>query len=97
MRTWMGLVFAILLAAPMARPAGVSSVSLDGDWHFLADPGGTVDVPNLLIGEENNWHGFDIGYIVSKHTTLVGGFGIFGNLANTTANDAWYLQLKYEF
>lgn len=60
-------------------------------------PGGTVDVPNLLIGEENNWHGFDIGYIISKHTTLVGGFGIFGNLANTTANDAWYLQLKYEF
>jgi hypothetical protein len=60
-------------------------------------PGGTIDVPNLLIGEENNWHGFDIAYIVSKHATLVGGFGIFGNLANTTANDAWWLQLKYEF
>ena len=60
-------------------------------------PGGTIDVPNLLIGGENNWHGFDIGYIASKHTTLVGGFGIFGNLANTTANNAWWLQLKYEF
>ncbi len=60
-------------------------------------PGGTIDVPNLLIGGENNWHGFDIGYIISKHATLVGGFGIFGNLANTSANDAWWLQLKYEF
>jgi hypothetical protein len=60
-------------------------------------PGFHPSIPNLLIGEENNWHGFDIGYIINKHTTLVGGFGIFGNLANTTANDAWYLQLKYEF
>ena len=60
-------------------------------------PGGTIDVPNLLIGGENNWHGFDIAYIASKHTTLVGGLGLFGNLANAIANDAWWLQLKYEF
>jgi hypothetical protein len=60
-------------------------------------PGGTIDLPNELIGSENNWHGFDIGYIIDKHTTLVGGFGIFGNLANANANDAWWLQLKYEF
>jgi hypothetical protein len=60
-------------------------------------PGGTINVPNELIGGENNWHGFDIGYIADKHTTIVGGFGIFGNLANTNANDAWWLQLKYEF
>ncbi len=60
-------------------------------------PGGTINVPNLLIGGENNWHGFDIAFIASKHTTLVAGLGIFGNLANTDANDAWWLQLKYEF
>jgi hypothetical protein len=43
----MGLVFAILLAAPMVRPAAVSAVSLDGDWHFLADPGAVLDVQKL--------------------------------------------------
>jgi hypothetical protein len=60
-------------------------------------PGGTINAPTELIGGENNWNGFDIAYIASKHTTLVAGFGIFGNLANANANDAWWLQLKYEF
>jgi hypothetical protein len=50
-----------------------------------------------LIGSENNWHAFDAAYIISKHTTLVAGAGIFGNLANAKANNAWWLQLKYEF
>ena len=60
-------------------------------------PGGTVDVSNLLIGGENNWNGFDVAYIASKHTTVVAGLGLFGNLANADANNAWWLQLKYEF
>ncbi len=60
-------------------------------------PGGTVNVPNVLIGDENNWHAFSLAYILSKRATLVGGMGLFGNLANAEANDAWWLQLKYEF
>jgi hypothetical protein len=60
-------------------------------------PGGTIPVPNLLIGTENDWHGFDVAYIINKHTTLVAGAGLFGNLANAEANGAWWLQLKYEF
>ncbi len=60
-------------------------------------PGGTIDVPNLLIGDENNWHAFSLAYILSEHATLVGGMGIFGNLANAEANTAWWLQAKYEF
>ena len=60
-------------------------------------PGGTVDVPNVLIGGENNWHGFDIGLHRQQAHHAGGGFGIFGNLANADANDAWWLQLKYEF
>src|SRR5208282_5167752 len=31
----------------MAKPAAVSSIPLDGDWNFLADPGGTLDVQKL--------------------------------------------------
>lgn len=60
-------------------------------------PGGTVDVPNLLVGGEDNWHAFDVAYIASKHTTVVAGAAILGNLANTAADNAWFLQLKYEF
>jgi len=47
MRLSIRLLFSLLLAAGTARPAAVSSVSLDGDWHFLADPGGTLDVQKL--------------------------------------------------
>ncbi|MGD0382025.1 MAG: DUF3034 family protein [Thermoguttaceae bacterium] len=50
-----------------------------------------------LIGGENNWHAFDLGYILSNHATLVAGYGIFGQLANTQENSAWWLQLKYEY
>jgi len=50
-----------------------------------------------LIGGENNWHAFDVGYILNNHSTLVAGYGIFGQLANTQENGAWWLQLKYEF
>jgi hypothetical protein len=50
-----------------------------------------------LIGDEDNWHAIDVSLIVSKHATLVAGYGIFGTLANSEANSAWWLQLKYEF
>lgn len=56
----------------------------------------TMDL-NPLIGDEDNWHAFDAAFIVNKHTTLVAGAGIFGTLANSDANSAWWLQLKYEF
>ena len=39
-------LFRVALAGT-ARPAAVSSISLDGDWHFLADPGATLDVQKL--------------------------------------------------
>jgi hypothetical protein len=47
MRLLIRLIFSLLLAAGAARPAAVSTVSLDGDWHFLADPNGTLDVQKL--------------------------------------------------
>ena len=47
MRLLMGLCFSLLLATGVAHPADVSTVSLDGDWHFLADPGGTLEVQKL--------------------------------------------------
>lgn len=50
-----------------------------------------------LVGDEDNWHAFDLGLIVNPHSTLVAGWGMFGNLANTEANNSWFVQLKYEF
>jgi hypothetical protein len=47
MRVLIRLLFLVLFAAGTARPAAVSTVSLDGDWHFLADPNGTLDPPKL--------------------------------------------------
>ncbi|MEI7837163.1 MAG: DUF3034 family protein [Planctomycetota bacterium] len=50
-----------------------------------------------LIGDEDNWHSFCASWLISKNMTLVGGWGIFGNLANTREDGAWFLQLKWEF
>ncbi|MGA2984145.1 MAG: sugar-binding domain-containing protein [Terriglobia bacterium] len=47
MRLTIRLLVSLLLVAGTAKPAAVSSVSLDGDWHFLADPDGTIDVQKL--------------------------------------------------
>jgi len=47
MRLTIRLLLSLLFLAGTAQPAAVSSVSLDGDWHFLADPGGTLDVQKL--------------------------------------------------
>jgi hypothetical protein len=47
MRRTIGLLFSLLFTAAMAMPAAASTVSLDGDWHFLADPDGTLDVQKL--------------------------------------------------
>ena len=47
MRIPIRLLFTLLLVAGTAKAAAVSSISLDGDWHFLADPGLTLDVQKL--------------------------------------------------
>jgi len=54
------------------------------------------EIPGL-VGDENNWHAFDAAVILNSHTTLVGGYGMFGTLANTEENSVWWLQFKYEF
>ena len=63
------------------------------------DPYGTVPdgKGGFLIGPEDNWQTFDASLILSKHATLVAGWGLLGNLANAKANDTWFMQLKYEF
>jgi hypothetical protein len=76
-------------------------VYLPTDWLLVAyefrqknDPYNTI--PGLINGEDN-WHAIDVSWIINKHATLVGGYGVFGKLADTRADAAWYLQLKFEF
>ena len=64
------------------------------EFRQKADPYGDKLKP--LINGEDDWHGFDVAWIINSHATLVGGYGIFGTLANSTANNAWWLQAKYE-
>jgi hypothetical protein len=47
MRLTIRLLIFLLLVAGTARPAAVSSISLDGDWNFLADPTGALDSQKL--------------------------------------------------
>ena len=69
------------------------------EFRQKTSPYGTI--PNgtggYLVGGEDNWHAFDLALIPNKHSTIVAGWGIFGNLANTRADNSWFLQYKYEF
>jgi hypothetical protein len=69
------------------------------EFRQKTDPYGTI--PNgtggFLIGGENDWHAFDVALVVNKHGTIVAGWGLLGNLANTRADNSWFLQYKYEW
>jgi hypothetical protein len=74
---------------------------LPTDWLLVAyefrqksDP--YNEIPGLINGEDN-WHAIDVSWIINKHATLVGGYGVFGDLADSKADGAWWLQLKFEF
>lgn len=68
------------------------------EFRQKSSPYDTITLNNeTIVGGENNWNAFDAAYIINKHTTLVAGAGIFGNLANSEANSSWFMQLKYEF
>jgi hypothetical protein len=77
-------------------------VYLPTDWLLVAyeyrnkPRGFSADIPGL-INQEQDWHAFDVSWLINKRATLVAGYGIFGNLANSKANSAWWLQVKYEF
>jgi hypothetical protein len=50
MRIIIRLFFSMLLVAATAEAAAVSTISLDGDWYFLADPSRSLDVQKLDSG-----------------------------------------------
>jgi hypothetical protein len=69
-----------------------SKVVLAYEFRGNSDPYSEKLAP--VIGHEGNWNAFDASYIVSPHSTIVVGTGNFGTLADTTADHAWWVQLK---
>ena len=65
-------------------------------YEFRGKANPYEDIPGLIEGEDS-WHAFDAGLILNNNSTLVAGYGIFGTLANSDANAAWWLQFKHEF
>jgi len=74
---------------------------LPTDWLLVAyeyrQKSNPYDEIPGLIEDEDDWHAVDVSWIVSSHTTLVAGWGAFGNVTNETENETWWLQGKYEF
>src|SRR5690349_13366426 len=52
MRTTICFLLCMLMFAVSARPASVSTISLDGGWHFLADPDASLE-PQKLAAAAN--------------------------------------------
>jgi len=57
---------------------------------------GAIPPPGLLRGEEN-WNGIGVALILSENLTIEGGFAWLGNIANTEADGAWGVGVKWEF
>lgn len=50
-----------------------------------------------LIGREQNWHAFSLSWVANENITLTGFWGVLGNVANARADDAFGVQIKFEF
>ena len=50
-----------------------------------------------LIKAENDWYTLYLAYIINDNMTISGGYSNLGNIANHKENNAWGIQLKYEF
>jgi beta-galactosidase/beta-glucuronidase len=45
------LILSILSSYCLCAPTRAATVSLDGDWHFLADPSGALDLQKLSTAQ----------------------------------------------
>jgi hypothetical protein len=74
---------------------------LPKDWLLVAyeyrQKSNPYDEIPGLVEDEDDWHAVDVSWIVSSHTTLVAGWGAFGNVTNEKENDTWWFQWKREF
>jgi hypothetical protein len=50
-----------------------------------------------IVQNESDWHTVDVGLILGEHLTVVGLWGHLGNVVDTDANNAFAIQVKWEF
>ena len=43
------------------------------------------------------WMSLYLAYVIDDNTTISGGYANLGNVANHREDNAWGIQLKYEF
>jgi hypothetical protein len=78
-----------------------NAVYMPTDWLVLAyefrnNPDPYKTIPGL-VGKTDNWNCFHLAFVINKHCTFCLGYGLMGNMANTTENSALAAQFKYEF
>ena len=50
-----------------------------------------------LIKAENDWMSLYLAYVINDNMTISGGYANLGNVGNHREDNAWGIQLKYEF
>lgn len=50
-----------------------------------------------LVGDEGNWHGAALAYIINPNLVVAVAYGRLGEVGNTDVDGAWGFQIKYEF
>jgi hypothetical protein len=63
--------------------------------EYRQKPNSYQTVPGL-IGKEDDWYTFDVGYIVNDHMTVAAGYAHFGEVLNHNANGSFGLAVKWE-
>jgi hypothetical protein len=63
--------------------------------EYRQKPSEYTSLPDL-IGAEDDWLTFDVGYIVNSHMTVAAGYARFGEVLNHEANGSYGLALKWE-
>ncbi|NKB37642.1 MAG: DUF3034 family protein [Gammaproteobacteria bacterium] len=66
-------------------------------YEYRGMPDAYDEIPGL-INNETDWHAVDLGWMINDKMTLVGFYGVLGNLVNENkVNTAMAIQFKYEF
>lgn len=50
-----------------------------------------------IIGDEDGWHAVSAHWLVNEHMSVTGAWICAGNIANSSADGGWALQVKWEF
>ena len=68
-------------------------------YEFRRNQRAFTQIPPIargLVKREENWHGLGFAFILSENLTINANVAWLGNVANTEADGAWGIQVKWE-